>query len=112
VASACIWAILQVTRRNPSATWTSQLARQVAAGLARAAGSQSAMSDNAGESLRHLSSRPLDLWSLVGLLGAAQYGGGMVKPSRRSATSGSRRTGALEGADERVAAERVHEQEG
>jgi Integrase core domain len=34
VASAYTWATLQVTRRNPSATWTSALARQVAADLA------------------------------------------------------------------------------
>jgi transposase len=34
VASAYTWATLQVTRRNPSAHWTSQLARQVAADLA------------------------------------------------------------------------------
>jgi hypothetical protein len=34
VASAYTWATLQVTRRNPSAQWTSQLARTVAADLA------------------------------------------------------------------------------
>jgi hypothetical protein len=34
VASAYAWATLQVTRRNPSAQWTSALARQVAADLA------------------------------------------------------------------------------
>ena len=34
VASAYTWATLQVTRRNPSATWTSALARTVAADLA------------------------------------------------------------------------------
>jgi transposase len=34
VASAYTWATLQVTRRNPSAQWTSALARQVAADLA------------------------------------------------------------------------------
>jgi hypothetical protein len=33
VASAYTWATLQVTRRNPSAVWTSALARQVAADL-------------------------------------------------------------------------------
>ena len=38
VASAFTWATLQVTRRNPSATWTSQLARQVAADLAARGG--------------------------------------------------------------------------
>ena len=34
VASAYTWATLQVTRRNPSAHWTSALARIVAADLA------------------------------------------------------------------------------
>jgi hypothetical protein len=34
VASAYTWATLQVTRRNPWATWTSALARTVAADLA------------------------------------------------------------------------------
>ena len=34
VASASTWATLQVTRRNPSALWTSALARQVASDLA------------------------------------------------------------------------------
>jgi hypothetical protein len=34
VASAYTWATLPVTRRNPSATWTSALARLVAADLA------------------------------------------------------------------------------
>jgi hypothetical protein len=41
VASAYAWATLQVTRRNPSAVWTSQLARTVAAELASMAGSSS-----------------------------------------------------------------------
>jgi len=48
VASAYAWATLQVTRRNPSATWTSQLARQVAADLAaRGWTLERVMSDNA-----------------------------------------------------------------
>ena len=41
VASAYAWATLQVTRRNPSATWTSALACTVAADLAARAGSWS-----------------------------------------------------------------------
>ena len=50
VASAYTWATLQVTRRNPSATWTSQLARQVAADLAtRGWTLERVMSDNASE---------------------------------------------------------------
>jgi transposase InsO family protein len=50
VASAYAWATLQVTRRNPSAHWTSQLARQVAADLAsRGWRLERAMSDNAQE---------------------------------------------------------------
>jgi transposase InsO family protein len=50
VASAYTWATLQVTRRNPSATWTSALARQVAADLAsRGWRLERVMSDNASE---------------------------------------------------------------
>jgi transposase InsO family protein len=50
VASAYAWATLQVTRRNPSATWTSALARQVAADLAaRGWKLERVMSDNAAE---------------------------------------------------------------
>jgi transposase InsO family protein len=50
VASAYAWATLQVTRRNPSATWTSALARQVAADLAsRGWNLERVMSDNASE---------------------------------------------------------------
>jgi transposase InsO family protein len=50
VASAYTWATLQVTRRNPSAQWTSQLARQVAADLAeRGWKLERVMSDNASE---------------------------------------------------------------
>jgi transposase InsO family protein len=50
VASASTWATLQVTRRNPSATWTSQLARTVAADLAsRGWQLERVMSDNASE---------------------------------------------------------------
>jgi transposase InsO family protein len=50
VASADTWATLQVTRRNPSAVWTSQLARQVAADLAaRGWKLERVMSDNASE---------------------------------------------------------------
>jgi transposase InsO family protein len=50
VASAYTWATLQVTRRNPSATWTSQLARTVAADLAaRGWKLERVMSDNASE---------------------------------------------------------------
>ena len=48
VASAFTWATLQVTRRNPSAHWTSQLARTVAADLAgRGWRLERVMSDNA-----------------------------------------------------------------
>ena len=50
VASAYTWATLQVTRRNPSATWTSQLARQVASDLAaRGWKLERVMTDNASE---------------------------------------------------------------
>jgi transposase InsO family protein len=50
VASAYAWATLQVTRRNPSATWTSQLAGQVAGDLAeRGWKLERVMSDNASE---------------------------------------------------------------
>jgi len=50
VASAYAWATLQVTRRNPAATWTSALARQVAADLAaRGWKLERVMSDNAAE---------------------------------------------------------------
>jgi hypothetical protein len=50
VASASTWATLQVTRRNPSAVWTSQLARTVAADLAeRGWKLERVMSDNASE---------------------------------------------------------------
>jgi transposase InsO family protein len=50
VASASTWAILQVTRRNPSAVWTSALARMVAADLAsRGWRLERSMSDNASE---------------------------------------------------------------
>jgi hypothetical protein len=50
VASAYAWATLQVTRCNPSAHWTSQLARQVAANLAaRGWKLKQVMSDNAQE---------------------------------------------------------------
>ena len=50
VASAYTWATLQVTRRNPSATWTSALARTVAADLAsRGWRLDRVMSDNASE---------------------------------------------------------------
>jgi transposase InsO family protein len=50
VASAYTWATLQVTRRNPSAQWTSQLARQVAADLAeRSWKLERVVSDNASE---------------------------------------------------------------
>jgi transposase InsO family protein len=50
VASAYTWATLQVTRRNPSAHWTSQLARQVAADLARRGWRlERVMTDNASE---------------------------------------------------------------
>jgi len=50
VASAYTWATLQVTRRNPSATWTSELARRVAADLAaRGWKLERMMSDNASE---------------------------------------------------------------
>ena len=50
VASAYTWATLQVTRRNPSATWTSALAQQVAADLAaRGWKLERVMTDNASE---------------------------------------------------------------
>jgi transposase InsO family protein len=50
VASAYTWATLQVTRRNPSAHWTSALAQRVAADLAeRGWRLERVMSDNASE---------------------------------------------------------------
>jgi transposase InsO family protein len=50
VASAYSWGTLQVTRRNPSAVWTSQLARTVAADLAAHGWKlERVMSDNAQE---------------------------------------------------------------
>jgi transposase InsO family protein len=50
VASAYTWATLQVTRRNPSAQWTSALSRTVAADLAsRGWRLERVMSDNAQE---------------------------------------------------------------
>src|SRR5215207_6715730 len=50
VASASTCATLQVLRRNPSVTWTSQLARQIAADLAsRGWKLERVMSDNAQE---------------------------------------------------------------
>jgi transposase InsO family protein len=50
VASADTWATLQVTRRNPSAVWTSALAQQVAADLAQRGWKlERVMSDNASE---------------------------------------------------------------
>jgi hypothetical protein len=50
VASASAWASLQVTRRNPSAAWTSALARTVAADLAaRGRRLERVMTDNAQE---------------------------------------------------------------
>jgi transposase InsO family protein len=50
VASASTWATLQVTRRNPSAQWTSALARTVAAYLAERGWKLGrVMSDNAQE---------------------------------------------------------------
>jgi transposase InsO family protein len=50
VASAYAWATLQVTRPNPSAVWTSALARTVAADLAgRGWRLERVMSDNASE---------------------------------------------------------------
>jgi transposase InsO family protein len=50
VASAYTWATLQVTRRNPSAVWTSALAQKVAADLAaRGWRLERVMTDNASE---------------------------------------------------------------
>jgi transposase InsO family protein len=50
VASAATWATLQVTRRNPSVAWTSELAQKVAADLAaRGWRLERVMSDNASE---------------------------------------------------------------
>src|SRR5215207_2562253 len=50
VASASTCATLQVLRRNPSVTWTSQLARQIAADLAsRGWKLERVMNDNASE---------------------------------------------------------------
>jgi hypothetical protein len=58
VASAYTWATLQVTRRNPSATWTSALARQVAVDLAAHGWKlERVMSDNASESAPPSSSK-------------------------------------------------------
>src|SRR5512132_371370 len=59
VASAYAWATLQVTRRNPSATWTSQLARTVAADLAQRGWKlERVMSDNASEFRSAVFARP------------------------------------------------------
>ena len=50
MASAYTWATLQVTRRNPSAIWTSALAQKVAADLAaRGWRLERVLSDNASE---------------------------------------------------------------
>jgi transposase InsO family protein len=50
VASAYCWAELHLTPRNPSARWTSELARRVAADLAaRGWTLEKVMSDNASE---------------------------------------------------------------
>jgi transposase InsO family protein len=50
VGSAYVWAELHVTPRNPSARWTSHLARQVAAGLAqRGWRLEAVLTDNASE---------------------------------------------------------------
>jgi hypothetical protein len=50
VASASTWATLQVTRRNPSAQWTSALARRIAADLAaRGWQLERVLTDNAQE---------------------------------------------------------------
>ena len=50
VASAYCWAELHLTPRNPSARWTSELARRVAADLAARGWSlEKVMSDNASE---------------------------------------------------------------
>ena len=55
VASAYTWAELRTTPRNPSAKWTSQLARRVAADLAaRGWKLETAMTDNGSEFRSHL----------------------------------------------------------
>jgi hypothetical protein len=79
VASAYAWATLQVTRRNPSAVWTSQLARTVAADLA-AHGWQleRVMSDNAWEFRSATSSRP---WSSL------EHGTASSEPAGRRPTA-------------------------
>jgi hypothetical protein len=86
VASAYTWATLQVTRRNPSATWTSQLARQVAADLAaRGWKLERVMSDNASEL------RSGTFAQTLARLGARQTFIRAGRPRRTAVSSGSSR---------------------
>jgi len=67
VASAHVWAELHVTPRNPSARWTSALARKVAADLARRGWRlEAVMSDNGSEF------RSFEFGRAVAALGARQ----------------------------------------
>ena len=97
VASAYTWATLQVTRRNPSAQWTSALAGTVAADLAsRGWRLERVLSDNASE-FRSAPSRPPSPSSTLGIASSGPAGprptavwSGSSRPSWMSA--GSRRS--------------------
>jgi len=86
VASASTWATLQVTRRNPSATWTSQLARQVAADLAaRGWTLERVMSDNAS------AFRSGTFQATIATLGPGTASSGPAGPRRTAVWNGSSR---------------------
>ena len=86
VASVYTWATLQVTRRNPSAQWTSQLARQVAADLAeRGWKLERVMSDNASEF------RSATFQATTANLGAATASSGPVDRRQTAVWSGCSR---------------------
>jgi transposase InsO family protein len=86
VASAYTWATLQVTRRNPSAQWTSALARAVAADLAaRGWKLERVMSDNAQEF------RSATFQQTVASLGARHDFIGPAVPRPTAVSSGSSR---------------------
>jgi Integrase core domain len=86
VASAYTWATLQVTRRNPAATWTSALARQVAADLAaRGWTLERVMTDNASEF------RSGTFQATIAKLGPGTPSSGLADPRRTGAWSGCSR---------------------
>jgi transposase InsO family protein len=94
VAAAYAWATLQVTRRNPSAVWTSQLARTVAAELAKHGWKlERVMSDNAsefrsatfGQTIAQLGARPTFI--RAGRPQTTAVWSGCNRPSWRSAGS-------------------------